>query len=76
MDGYTLTGIEIDHYRLKTLLNGLRMEYKHNMRMTAKAPTCYSIIKREFGLKGNKEKVYNQFCNMLVDAGVISAGAE
>ncbi len=51
----------IDLYRMATLLNGLRFEMKTGMRLTAKAPTCYSIIKREYGFRGNRQKVLEQF---------------
>jgi len=51
----------VDLYRMLTLLKGLEFEIKTGMRLTAKAPTCYSIIKREYGFKGNKQKVLEQF---------------
>ena len=51
---------EIHAYRMKVLLLGLRAEVK-GMRLTSKAPSCYSQIKKEFGFKGNKEKVLDQF---------------
>lgn len=55
-----LTGEGIDLYRMATLLSGLKLEMK-GLRLTAKAPTCYSIVKREYGFKGNREKVLEQF---------------
>ena len=49
-------------YKMKWLLIGLRAEVKGNgMRLTAKAPTCYSQVKKLFGYKGNKQKVLDQF---------------
>ena len=30
------------------------------MRLTAKGSTCYSILKREYGFKGSREKVLEQ----------------
>jgi hypothetical protein len=57
---------EIQKFREITLLNGLRLEVKTGMRLTSKAPTCYTIIKREYGLKGNKEKVLDQFEKLLL----------
>tara|TARA_R100001509_G_C4774977_1_gene184320 strand:+ start:472 stop:678 length:207 start_codon:yes stop_codon:yes gene_type:complete len=50
---------QIIKYRLKVLLSGLRLEMK-GMSM-ARGRTCYSIIKKEFGLKGNRKKVLAQF---------------
>lgn len=51
---------EIHAYRMKTLLIGLRAEVK-GMRLTNKGQTCYARIKKEFGLKGSKQKVLDQF---------------
>ncbi len=53
---------QIHAYKMKWLLIGLRAEVKGNgMRLTAKAPTCYSQVKKLFGYKGNKQKVLDQF---------------
>ena len=71
MNAITLTGAQIDTYRAQMILNGLYMEAKHNMRLTAKAPTCYSLAKKEFGLKGNKAKVYNQLAQLLTEQGIV-----
>tara|TARA_A100000172_G_C3028918_1_gene105908 strand:+ start:1107 stop:1304 length:198 start_codon:yes stop_codon:yes gene_type:complete len=54
---------QIAHYRLLTLKQGLEMEIK-GLRLT-RGRTCYSIIKQEFGLKGNKKKVYDQFVKIV-----------
>jgi|TARA_B100000085_G_scaffold253328_1_gene251713 aspartyl/asparaginyl beta-hydroxylase (cupin superfamily) len=71
MSGVTLTGAQIDVFRAQTILRGLYMEAKHNMRLTANAPTCYSLAKKEFGLKGNKVKVYHDLAEMFVKAGIV-----
>ena len=71
MNAITLTGAQIDTYRAQTILRGLYMETKHNMRLTAKAPSCYSLAKKEFGLKGNKVKVYNQLCELFLEMGIV-----
>ena len=54
-------------YRTKAILIGLRLEVRTNgrMRMTGKAPTCYSIVKREYGFKGNRASVLAQFERFL-----------
>ena len=76
MNAITLTGEQIDTYRAQMILNGLYMEVKHNMRLTAKAPTCYSLAKKEYGLKGNKIKVCNMdACTVCVIAYCIIAFA-
>ena len=53
--------------RMLTLQQGLAMEMK-GMRLTRKAPTCYSIIKREYGLKGNRQRVFDQFSELVREA--------
>ena len=46
-------------YRYATLIVGLKSEIR-GMRLTAKGRTCYSILKREYGFKGSREKVLAQ----------------
>ena len=59
-NGWIARGAEnTNKVRIFYLRHGLRIETK-GMRMTNKGRTCYSIIKREFGFKGNKEKVLKQ----------------
>mgnify|MGYP003995479489 FL=1 len=72
MNAITLTGEQIDTYRAQMILNGLYMEVKHNMRLTAKAPTCYSLAKKEYGLKGNKASVYNQLAQLFIEHGIVT----
>ena len=72
MKAITLTGEQIDTYRAQMILNGLYMEAKHNMRLTAKAPTCYSLAKKEYGLKGNKASVYNQLSELFIEHGIVT----
>ena len=52
---------QINLFRMRTLLIGLRLEVNTGMKLTNRAPSVYSIIKKEYGLKGNKASVYNQF---------------
>ena len=47
-------------FRMKTLLIGLRTEATTGMKLT-RGRSCYSIVKSQYGLKGNKASVYNQF---------------
>ena len=51
-------------YRLLTIRAGLKAEAM-GMRLTRKAPSCLSIVKREFGFKGNLQKVTAQYEAML-----------
>ena len=46
-------------YRQRVLLKGLKLELI-GMKLS-RGRTCYSIIKQEYGLKGNKQSVYDQF---------------
>ena len=59
MDGAIITGDNIKLFRILTLQKGLKAEL-NGFRLT-RGRTCYSIIKSEFGLKGNKQRVYDQF---------------
>ena len=57
-----IKGRNIDRFRLLVLKHGLMMEIKG---MRKKRPSCYSVIKKEFNLKGNKQKVYDMFCELI-----------
>ena len=61
-----ITGNQIDVFRMCALRSALKLELK-GLKMS-KGATAYSIIKKEFGLKGNKESVYTQFCEMCEQA--------
>lgn len=52
---------QINLYRLKVLLIGLETEIKFKGMQLTRGRTCYARIKSEFGFKGNKQKVYEQF---------------
>lgn len=54
---------QIEMFRYKTLLRGLKLETQ-GLQMS-RGRSCYSIIKKEFGLKGSKQKVFDQFKLML-----------
>jgi len=62
--GVSITGESIMHYRLLTLIQGLKSEIR-GMRLTSKGRTCYSIIKSEYGLKGSREKVLVQIQEIM-----------
>jgi len=57
--GTMITGDSIMDYRYMMLVTGLRSEIR-GFRLTSKGSTCYAILKREFGFKGNKAKVLAQ----------------
>ena len=58
--------------RLMMIRSGLSLEIKHpGMRLTAKAPKCSTILRREFGLSGRPPKLQALFEQLLAEAGVI-----
>jgi hypothetical protein len=65
------TPAQINALRAHTLRIGLESEIKHKMRLTSKAPTCYTMIKRELGFKGSKIKVYAQYVLWMEQQGLL-----
>ena len=65
------TPAQINALRAHTLRIGLESEIKHKMRLTGKAPSCYTIIKRELGFKGNKVRVYAQYILWMEQQGLL-----
>ena len=61
---------EVDVCRLIMIRMGLKAE-ANGMRLTAKAPSCLSIVKKEFGFKGNRASVTAQFEAMLKANGIV-----
>lgn len=57
-----LTGEQIPAYRTKVLLSALKLEC---LGMRRSGPSAYSILKREYNLKGNKQAVYSQLAAIL-----------
>ena len=53
-----ITGEAINVYRLITLKHALSLECKG---MHRHGRSAYSLVKEEFGLKGNKQSVLDQF---------------
>jgi hypothetical protein len=50
---------QVNRLRIMMIHQGLRAE-EMGMRLTAKAPTCLSICKKEFGFKGSRESIRRQ----------------
>lgn len=50
---------QIAMYRLATLRSALRLEIAG---LSRRGQTAYSILKQEFGYKGNRERVLAQVC--------------
>lgn len=53
---------DIATFRLLALRSGLKLEIR-GLRRSGRS--CYAIIKKEFGLKGTKQEVLEQFDEML-----------
>lgn len=52
----------VNLFRLNMILRGLKFEQKFpGSRLTNKAPKCSTIVRREFGLRGNHAKLIAQF---------------
>ena len=61
--GTTITGSEnISLFRLITLKHALKLE---TLGMKKRGKSAYAIVKEEFNLKGNKQKVYEQLENII-----------
>ena len=63
-----ITGDNVQGARLLTLRAGLKLEISG---LTRHGRSCYSIIKEEFQLRGNKRSVHAQFTAMLERKGVL-----
>jgi hypothetical protein len=62
--GFTVTGPEgMNFYRMAALKGALSLEMK-GLRVTRNF-SAYATIKREFGLKGTRQSVYEQFCKLV-----------
>jgi hypothetical protein len=55
-----ITGDDIILFSIIALESALRLEVKTGMKMSS-GRTAYSIVKDRYGLKGNKQRVLEQF---------------
>ena len=53
-----ITGDNIDLFRMSILEKALKLEL---LGMKGRGRSAYSVIKSEYGLKGNRQSVYDQF---------------
>jgi len=63
MSDFILTGPAIAQYRALVLLSALRLEVK-GLKIS-RGPSVYSIVKREYNLKGSKVNVLKQLETIL-----------
>jgi hypothetical protein len=66
--GFVVTGSSIDSFRLLALKGALHLE---TLGMKRRGTSVFSIVKKEFGFKGSKQSVYDQFVEMLTNTGVL-----
>lgn len=52
------TGESVKYFQMASLLAGLKLEVKG---LKKKGESCYTKIRRDYGLRGNKQKVLEQF---------------
>ena len=62
---------QISGYRLLMLASALKLETKGIYPI--KGCSAYAQLKKEFGLRGSKQKVLDQFNQILVEAGIKQA---
>lgn len=66
--GFMVTGPQdVNLYRLLTLKKGLELEIRTGMQLT-RGPSASARIKKEFGLRGNKQRVLDQFLVIVEQA--------
>ena len=61
---------EINAYRLLALQKGLKLELK-GLKIS-RGISAYKIIKEEFNLKGNKQKVLDQYTKILEEKNILN----
>tara|TARA_B100001939_G_scaffold207862_1_gene178716 strand:- start:901 stop:1116 length:216 start_codon:yes stop_codon:yes gene_type:complete len=67
--GFTLdTPEKIQMAKYLTMRSGLKLEIQ-GLRLS-RGISCYKMIKDTFGLKGSKQKVLEQFEQLLTESGV------
>ncbi len=67
------TPSQIDAFRLLTLRGALRLEV---MGMKRHGRSAYAIVKEEFDLKGSKQKVFDQFTEILQENDIMKEREE
>jgi hypothetical protein len=68
-EGFTLEKEHMQGARLLTMRSGLKLEMV-GLKMS-RGINCFKMIKEETGLKGSKQKVYDDFSNLLRKAGIL-----
>jgi len=56
----------VDFFRMNALLSGMKFELKTGMKLT-RGPSSFTFVKKEYGLKGNKQKLIDQFEKLVAE---------
>jgi hypothetical protein len=56
----------VNFFRMNVLLQGMKTELKTGMRLT-RGHSCFTRVKQEYGLKGNKQKLIEQFEKLVAE---------
>ena len=56
---------KIDMYRMHVLHKMLKLEMLGVKMSKSRQPSAYSVIKKEYGLKGSRQKVYDAFTEII-----------
>lgn len=64
--GYIIRGESVNHYRLLMLRSALKLEIK-GLRISSHRPTAYTVVKKEFNLRGSKLKVLKAYELILIN---------
>jgi hypothetical protein len=67
--GFVVTGTAIDSFRLLALKGALHLETLGMKR--SRGASAFAIVKKEFGFKGSKQSVYDQFVEALIRNGIL-----
>lgn len=64
----------IEAFRLLSIKGRLSLELKGlKFKRGAHGSSTFAYVKREWGFKGNNQKVYEQYVQMLVDKGILQS---
>ena len=56
----------VNFFRMNVLLQEMKTELKTGMKLT-RGPSCFTRVKQEYGLKGNKERLIAQFEKLVAE---------
>ena len=56
----------VNFFRMNVLLQGMKTELKTGMRLT-RGLSCFTRVRQEYGLKGNKQKLIEQFEKLVAE---------